>query len=460
MTKQILLSSALVPLLFAWGCGDGSKSSDAASLTDTGIRDGKPADTGIISDGKPADKDAGLAGETAKPLDAWVADAVSAEGGAIDGQTVDAPLTDAKIIDAPAGELLAGETGGDTGKPVDVAACTPSLEIVRVSQDSIDIPTTWTAGKVYVVEQSIVLNSVLTIEPGVVVKFTKGPSISMKAGGAIVADGKSAAGAIVFTSIKDDAHGGDSNNDCGATTPAPGDWAAIKISQANSVFNYAQFFYGGSQKPYTGSLSVSADAVATITNCTFAYNDGGTLGDNRAAALSLAGAGVGTKLTGNTFYGNVIPLVINANINVDNSNVFSSQPASAEAGTAITNKYNGIFMDGVSYSVTSTVTWSNITVPYVFYQIHLVVDDGGSLTLADGVVLKSWKSRVEVAKQGTLNQGTGVAFTSFNDDSRLGDSNADGTATTPTKGDWVGVSLCQPSCKPATWANIFYASNI
>ncbi len=325
----------------------------------------------------------------------------------------------------------------------------PSLPIVKAT--SINTPTTWTAGKVYVVEKSVVLNAVLTIEPGVVVKFTKGPAITMGANGAIVADGKSAAGAIVFTSIKDDAHAGDTNNDCSATSPAPGDWASVTASYA-STFNFVQFSYGGSAKPYTGALAIDRDAVATVTNCTFAFNDGGTLEDSRAAALNMRNAGAASKLTGNTFYGNVIPLVINPGINVDNSNVFSSQPDSAEAGTAIFNKYNGIFTDG---AIKGATVWSNVTVPFVVYKLVLSVSDHASLTLADGVVVKVWKGRVDVAELGTLTPATSTVFTSLKDDSRLGDTNADG-ASTPIDGDWTGVNLCKPLCNYATWANIFY----
>lgn len=436
MKKQILLSSALVPLLFAVGCGDSKSSSDAANLVDTAIgSDGKPADTA-----KP--------GDTAKPTDlaaAEAGDALVPDGGASDGKVIDAPITDAKVIDAP----FVSEVGGDA--IVDVSGCTPSLPIVKPT--TINTATTWTAGKVYVLEQSIVLNAVLTIEPGVVVKFTKGPAISMGEGGAIVADGKSAAGAIVFTSIKDDAHGGDTNNDCAATAPAPGDWAAIKVSQANSLFNYAQFFYGGSQKPYSGVLSVGLDAVAKISNCIFAYNDGGTLEDVRAAALNVANADPATKLTGNIFYGNSIPLVINPDMDLDNSNVFSSQPASAEAGTAITNTYNGIFTTG---TINAAVTWSNVTVPYVVYKQVLTVADNATLTLTDGVVIKVWKTRIDVANLGTLAPATGAVFTSFNDDTRLGDTNGDRAVSTPVDGDWLGVNLCKPLCKYATWGNLFY----
>lgn len=57
----------------------------------------------------------------------------------------------------------------------------------------------------------------------------------------------------------------------------------------------------------------------------------------------------------------------------------------------MTNKYNGIFMDGVFRHITGNVTWSNTEVPYVLYMNSLLVSTlstGASLTLGDNVVLK------------------------------------------------------------------------
>jgi parallel beta-helix repeat protein len=72
-------------------------------------------------------------------------------------------------------------------------------------------------------------SATLTIEPGVVCKFANGGWIIVNKG--FIAEGGARADSnIVFTSIKDDFYGGDSNADSNATAPARGNWEYIQFA--------------------------------------------------------------------------------------------------------------------------------------------------------------------------------------------------------------------------------------
>src|SRR6266849_5642367 len=90
---------------------------------------------------------------------------------------------------------------------------------------------TWSAaGSPYVVQNDITVmpSASLTIAPGTVVKFAAGRSLLVAGGGTLIANGTTNQ-PIYFTSIKDDAVGGDTNQDGNSTTPASGDWLTLGI---------------------------------------------------------------------------------------------------------------------------------------------------------------------------------------------------------------------------------------
>jgi hypothetical protein len=109
----------------------------------------------------------------------------------------------------------------------------------------------------------------LTIAPGVVCKFWYGGQITVNNG--LIAEGlPTNAGNIVFTSITDDFHGGDSNSDGTATGYGSYTWQGILVNDvaldpltrfANCIFRYADWGAAAGIKTINASPS--------ILNCSF-----------------------------------------------------------------------------------------------------------------------------------------------------------------------------------------------
>lgn len=326
----------------------------------------------------------------------------------------------------------------------------PDSNVIEITAD-IENPTTWISGKIYVIKKwdFYVLNT-LTIPENVIVKFhpTMGPNLTLGGTGTIIANG-TAAKPVIFTSYKDDAHGGDTNGDGSATTPAVEDWGSISTNGLNgSVFNRCHFYYSG--KSQYAALDLPVNSIATVTNCVFAFNSGfyGDMG-----ALSAAAAGPGTVIQNNVFYNNAKPLSISTAFNLDNSNTFHN-PADASQK----NTYNGIFVESMN-EIENPLSWTEDEVAFVIDDNDFWIN--AALTLGNNVVLKFRPSATIVLNSGAnpiVNyNGTGVYFTSYKDDSKKGDTNADGSATTAADSDWNGI-YNNVSSVYMTWSNILYDS--
>lgn len=125
------------------------------------------------------------------------------------------------------------------------------------------------SGNIYLVEKNLTFasGSTLTIEPGVIVKFSPGTSLTIAQGATLLAKGTRAA-PIVLTSIKDDAHGGDTNGDGVASTPQAGDWHQV-VSKGTVLMEYTSFLYC-SAKNNQGGFYVQG-GTAESRNCVFAH---------------------------------------------------------------------------------------------------------------------------------------------------------------------------------------------
>ncbi len=123
--------------------------------------------------------------------------------------------------------------------PIDSA----KAESIVITED-----TTWSQNSLIVVDGSeglvISPDVTLTIEDGVMIKLAQDNTITVQ--GNLDING-TAENPVIITSLKNDQAGGDTNGDGDNTTPAPGDWGAILISNPNSNIDidHATIEYAG-----------------------------------------------------------------------------------------------------------------------------------------------------------------------------------------------------------------------
>ena len=350
----------------------------------------------------------------------------------------------------------AGQTAEVT-RTVEVVA--PVIEVI----DDITTDTTWTYPGVYkIVAWDMYVSATLVIEPGVIVMFTSddGPTMQFADNGLLLAVGTEEM-PITFTSWRDDGVIGDVNGDGALTTPLPGDWEGVDLGsdQNGSRVEYARFHYasGGS---YLYALYHGGKGMVTVNNCTFSHNGGGPVGDFWYGALSLEDCSATSVVTNNVFYDNTLPLLINSNHSLDDSNSFHN-PDDAN----IVNTYQGIYVEAMD-EVSGHISWAETEVAFVIDDNDMWIREEGSLTLGDDVVLKFTLDSTLLLAAGSSAipnyNGPGVYFTSFKDDSLKGDANGDGAISTPTDGDWNeiydGTALIGEQ-DWFDWSNILYDSH-
>ncbi|MDR0902969.1 MAG: hypothetical protein LBM92_09410, partial [Opitutaceae bacterium] len=142
---------------------------------------------------------------------------------------------------------------------------------------------TWAGRKTRKVTGSLFIpdGKTLTIEAGTVVKLSPGACIIVNSGGTLNVNG-ALREKVVFTSLKDDARGGDTNGDGNATLPQPGDWGYVGVAGSANI-KHAELLYGA---PYNESGIIQAEwgGIVNLDSCTIAHaaydglwNWGGTL---------------------------------------------------------------------------------------------------------------------------------------------------------------------------------------
>ncbi|MDA3833377.1 MAG: right-handed parallel beta-helix repeat-containing protein, partial [Spirochaetales bacterium] len=276
---------------------------------------------------------------------------------------------------------------------------------------------------VYVLMEDLTIESsaTLTINPGVVIKSYR----SIFVDGGLNAEG-TAHSMIVFTSTKDDAHGGDTNNDGSASSPDAEDWERVQFNGGSSgTFDYCVIAYGGSEYYQRGAIEL-VNASPTISNCTISSNAFGI----------KCGGGSNPTILDSAFSDNArTPILISLLANPSFSgNTFSD------------NGYKALGIVGETINSSCALGRRTVAgienITYVLME-DLTIGSWATLTIEPGVVIKlRGGSRIIFVNGGLNAEGTAdsmIVFTSTKDDAHGGDTNNDSSATSPDDEDWERI---------------------
>ncbi|MBI3274267.1 MAG: right-handed parallel beta-helix repeat-containing protein, partial [Candidatus Colwellbacteria bacterium] len=310
----------------------------------------------------------------------------------------------------------------------------------------------------------------LTIKPGVILKFYSSNTPSLTIAGKLIAEGTQEEN-IIFTSLKDDAHAGDTNNDGSVTTPAAEDWGTIKILADGSILKYATMRYGGKRDVPGASMFANIrveNASTSITYSTIEHSGvygiwlktaSGTIAhnivQNNIRTIGGQEKGTGIAISGgapdireNTITKNIVGIAVEAegspsivkNSFTQNSEdaitISSSYPAFAE-NTASGNGTNGVVVSGVAdkdFMLSGSLPF--VTKSGSTYTIPA----GKTLTAVPGTIFKmrgAFSVSGKFIAEGTPEKN--IVFTSLNDDDYGGDTN--GTTTAPAIADWNHIAF-------------------
>jgi RHS repeat-associated protein/uncharacterized repeat protein (TIGR01451 family) len=336
---------------------------------------------------------------------------------------------------------------------------------------TIGIDTTWTRfGSPYIVTCGVAVGTgvTLTLEASTVVKFNASQSLTVN--GVLNAVG-SAEAPVYLTSLRDDSVAGDTNGDGDLTSPAPGDWGSLSAQGGSIVLHYGFVRYGqgvfmsGSDLPLelsnstidsNGSDGVNSFACAScsyswnVSNSIFSNNGGSGLGGGNLTAVTITGntfsnnGGAGLSYSRNSTTPMPVSATITNNSFINNGSVGSVRvdggTLDLSGNTASGNLSNILYVSG---SVTEPTTFPFL--PGIVYSACFTAGANAPVTVEAGVIFKlsgtcGVSTAVNLTFYGGLDvQGTAtnpVYFTSYRDDSVGGDSNGDGSATSPVPGNW------------------------
>ncbi|MBI2439302.1 MAG: hypothetical protein HYV45_01720 [Candidatus Moranbacteria bacterium] len=312
-----------------------------------------------------------------------------------------------------------------------------ALADTEISHVTLYEDTTWTpAGNPYIVNNvTIPAGITLTLTPGVIVKVPQYGAPLIVSGGTLFLNGTEE-NPVVITSIHDDI-GGDTNGS--PMLPNTGNWCAIEAQGGTVTMTNTKIRYGGCDAER--GMLYNIGATLSLSSSEISYARSGVVlkgGESEITESSFhhhASHGIYKKQGGTLRFGH--------NTFSDNASAVTLSDNAFQNDGGNTGERERISIS--SFSVSGEMTLSKDGLPYVLFALTL--PSGATLRVLPGVVVKTNYHTFPLVSSGRVILGgqsnEPVIFTSLRDDSILGDTNRDGNATIPQKGDWIGLSFSQ-----------------
>lgn len=287
--------------------------------------------------------------------------------------------------------------------------------------------------------------AVLTIEPGVILKFTPLGSISTSRG-TLVAVGRPDA-KIVFTSVADSTVGGVSVD--GSGPPGNRDWGGLEFTRPGTVrsgtLEHVELRHASGGNP-PAAVRVQQDNVRIVNvtisdgaNAGIYIDDADGVSVTETTIERIGGAAVLARTVTN-----LTATVKNNTIRNCGIAVSADANAQIEIGdnTVTDNRINGILIAG---TVKTKRTWYADDMIYVTDEVS--IESGGNLQIQPGTVVKSLTDKGLTLRIGALMlEGTAerpIVFTSIRDDrcsaTVLTGCDTDSLDQDVEPGDWKGI---------------------